>query len=65
MIVGGAGESPGRVALGDGDLRVRKSSVTDKINLDRMSALWPLAGVRNSVRNQCPETCVTGLGFGA
>jgi len=25
------GESPGRAALGDGDLRVRKSSVTDKI----------------------------------
>src|ERR1700686_1467969 len=30
-----------------------------------MSALWPLAGVRNSVRNQCPETCVTEPGFGA
>jgi hypothetical protein len=55
-----------QVALGDGDLRVRKSSVTDKINLGQcMRGLPPLAGVRNSVRNQCPETCVTGLGFGA
>ena len=57
------GESPGRVALGDGDLRVRKSSVTDKINLDRYTRALALAGVRNSVRNQCPETCVTGSGF--
>ena len=31
---GRGGESPGRVALGDGDLCVRKSSVTDKIIFD-------------------------------
>jgi hypothetical protein len=32
----GTGESPGRVAPGDGDLRVRKSSVTDKIQFERL-----------------------------
>ena len=54
-----------RVALGDGDLRVRKSSVTDKIIFDPGVTGSGRPGVRNSVRNQCPETCVTGLGSGA
>jgi hypothetical protein len=44
---------------------VHKPSVTDKINLTRRARDLPLAGVRNSVRNQCPETFVTELGFGA
>jgi hypothetical protein len=47
VIVGRAGESPGRVALGDGDLRVRKSSVTDKIQFERLET--------RSGLQQCPE----------
>jgi hypothetical protein len=64
VIAGRGGDRPGRVALGDRDLCVRKSSVTDKIIFDPGVTGSGRRGVRNSVRNQCSETFVTGLGFG-
>ena len=56
----------GGIADGDGDLRVRKSSVTDKINLDRYTralAPWRASVTRSGINALKPAS--QGPGFGA